>query len=92
MDFRQVVRMCLDFSIANNSSIQSYPAGYKNRLDINSRTSRIDIGVEELKQSQLWKVWQIKNSVGGKSDLEVVTVDSEAQLLVHLKLFWDAKF
>ena len=88
MDFMKTVRTCLDFSVANGATIQSYPAGYRDRLDIQSRTSRTEIGVERVGELGLWHVRKLRNFMGEKSELAPITVETEEQLRAQLADFW----
>lgn len=90
MDFKPVIQTCLDFSTSNNGTIQSYPAGCKNQLDIQSRTTRTEIHVEQVEPaSGVWKAEQTQNAVGEKKRDTSEIVSTEEHLLEYLKRFWD---
>ena len=92
MDFKQVIKACLDFSTTNNGTIQSYPAGHNNQLDIQSRTNtRTSIHIEQLEAPGAWAVEQRQNAVGGgkKETNNSETVTTEERLLEYLSRFWD---
>ena len=90
MDFKQVIKACLDFSTTNNGTIQSYPAGHNNQLDIQSRTNtRTSIHIEQLEAPGAWAMEQRQNAVlgGGKEASETVT--TEERLLEYLARYWE---
>ena len=87
MDFTQVIRTCLNFSIFNNGTIQSYPADCNNQLDVQSRTNRTEIHVEQVKPG-VWKAEQTQNAVGEKNQTSE-TVSTDEHLLEYLSRYWD---
>jgi len=93
MDFKQVIKACLDFSTANNGTIQSYPAGHNNQLDIQSRNNtRTSIHIEQLEAPGAWAMEQRQNAVGGgkkETNNKSETVTTEERLLEYLSRFWD---
>lgn len=96
MDFKQVIKACLDFSTANNGTIQSYPAGYRNQLDIQSRNkTRTSIHIEQAETSGDWTMEQRQRAVllgGGKEETnnKSETVSTEHGLLEYLTRYWDS--
>lgn len=89
MEFRQVVLACLDFSIANKGTIQSYPAGQPDRLQLESRTTRTTIFVErDPVVLGHWRVQQREDAVGGRDQLSSATVSSVEDLLAFLESVW----
>jgi len=94
MDFKQVIKACLDFSTANNGTIQSYPAGHNNQLDIQSRTNtRTSIHIEQLEAPGAWAMEQRQgNTVGGgkkETNNKSETVTTEERLLEYLTRYWE---
>lgn len=93
MDFKQVIKACLDFSTANNGTIQSYPAGYNNQLDIQSRTNtRTSIHIEQVEAPGAWVMEQRQRAVlgGGKDETNnSETVSTEHGLLEYLTRYWE---
>ena len=84
MDFRHVVLTCLDFSTANNGTIQSYPYNQPDRLNVQSRTTRTDIFIERGPVAGEWRLQQLTDATGEKTGVSVMvsTVDGlQAQLL-----------
>ncbi len=87
MDFTQVIKTCLKFSTNNNGTIQSYPAGCNNQLDVQSRTNHTEIHVEQVKPG-VWNAEQTQNAVGEKNQTSE-TVSTEEHLLEYLSRYWD---
>ncbi len=85
MEFDQVIKTCLDFSIANGGTIATYPVG-NYTLEVHSRTTRMEILVDMIKPG-IWLVKQKQNDVGERSS-EQVEVLTEEHLLEHLSRFW----
>ena len=81
MDFLQVVTTSLDFSIANNGTIQSYNENHE-KLKIQSRTTRTEILVE--REAGDWQLTLMRNEQTTASQ----TVSTKEQLLTHLSRFW----
>ena len=89
MDFRRVCRTCLDFSIANGGTIQSYPAGQPSRLEVQSRTTRTAIFIERDPDiAGHWRVKQLQDAAGEKT-LASATVSTSEGLQAQLQIFWD---
>ena len=81
MDFLQVVTTSLDFSIANNGTIQSYNENHE-KLKIQSRTTRTEILVERVAAD--WQLTLMRNEQTTASQ----TVSTKEQLLTHLSRLW----
>ena len=88
MEFGQVVRTCLDFSTANNGTIQSYSYNQPDRLNVQSRTTRTDIFVERGPAAGEWRLQQRTNATGEKTCVSAIvsTVDG---LQAQLQTLWD---
>jgi hypothetical protein len=92
MDFKQVIRTCLDFATANDGTIQSYPlAGCKtNQLDIAPRKSRANIHIEQ-RQNGDWQAQHTSNATGERQlDTMEEVVSTEKHLLDYLSRYWVA--
>ena len=87
MEFKQVIKTCLNFSIANGGTIQSYTINTSHKLAIHSRTTRTEILVEMIKPGE-WQVEHEQNAAGDKISVKE-TVFTEEQLLENIKRFWD---
>ena len=87
MEFKQVIQTCLDFSIANDGTIQSYPAGMPNMLAVQLRKTRTEIVVCQTQLGVL-EAEQTSNAVGEKNLVKEV-VSTEEHLLKFLSRFWD---
>ena len=91
MEFKQIVRVCYDFSVANGGTIQSYPAGSPDKLEVHSRTTRMEILVErDPVGSGHWLLKLLQDASGGKTSV-IATVSSEGHLHAQLLSFWDDK-
>lgn len=90
MEFRQVVLVCHDFSIANNGTIQSYPAGQPDRLKVESRATRRGVFVErDPAVLGHWRVQpELRDAAGSQDQLSSVTVSSAEELLAFLVSVW----
>lgn len=101
MEFRQVVLVCHDFSIANNGTIQSYPAGQPDRLKVESRATRRGVFVErdpavlghwrvqpELRDAAGSQDQLSRDAAGSQDQLSSVTVSSAEELLAFLVSVW----
>ena len=90
MEFRQVVLVCHDFSIANNGTIQSYPAGQPDRLKMESRATRRGVFVErDPAVLGHWRVQpELRDAAGSQDQLSSVTVSSAEELLAFLVSVW----
>ena len=77
MEFQQVVRVCLDFSIANDGTIQSYPAGQPDRLEVQSRTTRTAIFVERGSGVGEWRLEHRQDAAGGKPGASATVTTGE---------------
>ena len=65
MEFKQVIKTCLDFSIAKGGTIQSYIAGGPDKLTIYSRTTRTEILLDRDPNTPgAWQISQLKNAKG----------------------------
>jgi hypothetical protein len=92
MDFKQVIKACLDFSTDNNGTIQSYPGGCPDQLDIRSRTNthteihvkKVDAGVWK---AELRQTGARKTVSRGTSE----TILTEEDLLEYLSHYWDGE-
>jgi hypothetical protein len=86
MEFRQVIQTCLDFSIANNGTIQSYsPPDW---LNVQSRTTRTDIFIERGPGSGEWRLLQLKNAAGEKTRVSAMVTTTDG-LHAQLQTLWD---
>ncbi len=91
MEFKQVVRVCYDFSVANGGTIQSYSAGSPDMLGLHSRTTRLEILVErDPAGSGHWLLKLLQDASGGKTSV-IETVSTEGHLHAQLLSFWDDK-
>lgn len=81
MDFLQVAKTCLDFSIAYNGTIQSYGEKHE-KLKIQSRTTRTEILVEREADE-----WQLTLLTDEKTTAKQ-TVSTKEQLFTQLSRFW----
>jgi len=91
MEFKQVINACLDFSTKNNGTIQSYPVGYADQLDIRSRTNTCtEIHVEKV-EAGIWKAEQRQTGGGKKVSTEGTseTILTEEGLLEYLSRYWN---
>ena len=89
MDFKQVIKTCLDFSIANAGTIQSFGEEEADKLKVNSRTTLTEILVErDPKTPDVWQAQQLQNAVGEKIPVKEI-LSTEEQLLDFLSCFWD---
>ena len=86
MDFKQVIQVCLDFAIANNATIQSYPE-WEVKLAIQSRTDRREIVVD---RGDLWRVDAIDKEGNkiNKTKESIPHVKSKEMLLETLTRIW----
>jgi hypothetical protein len=84
MKFIRIVGICLDFSIANGGTIQSYPEKFE-KLMVHSRTARTEILVERVADACHLELKQ--NAVGDKTSVKQV-VSTEEKLLEYLSRFW----
>lgn len=91
MEFKPVIQTCLDFSIANGGTIQSYPVSQPDRLGIESRTTRTAIFVGRAPGiAGHWLVKQLQDAAGNKT-LASATVSTSEGLQAQLQSFWDKK-
>lgn len=90
MEFEQVIQTCLDFSIANGGTIQSYPANQPDRLALHSRTSRTEILVAR-DLGNLWQAEQLQDAMGEKNKMSVkeMGIDTEENLLKFIQRVWN---
>ncbi len=89
MEFKQVVRVCYDFSVANGGFIQSYSAGSPDMLGLHSRTTRMEILVERDAGGEgHWLLKLLQDSSGCKTSV-IATVSTEGNLHAQLLSFWD---
>ena len=84
MDFLQVAKTCLDFSIAYNGTIQSYGEKHE-KLKIQSRTTRTEILVE--READEWQLTLILNSTDEEATAKQ-TVSTKEHLCTQLARFW----
>jgi hypothetical protein len=84
MHFLQVVKTCLDFSIAYNGTIQSYTEKHE-KLKIQSRNTLTEILVE--READEWQLTLIRNSTDEKATARQ-TVSTKEQLFTQLARFW----
>lgn len=90
MEFNQVVKASFAFIVANNGTIQSYPAGGPDKLGIESRTNRTEIGVERDPDTPgHWRVQTLRNGAGEKTSADIVTVSTVEDLTAQLLCLWD---
>jgi hypothetical protein len=88
MEFKHVIRICLEFSIANGGTIASCPPT-EERLEVHSRTTRTEIRVErDDTKTGSWRLKQKQNALGEKTSMKE-TVATEEHLLNCLSRFWD---
>lgn len=87
MEFQQVVRVCLDFSIANDGTICGYPAGQPDRLEVHSRTGRTEIFVGRGAGVGEWRLERKQDAAGDKTRVSA-TVATEEGLRAQLVGFW----
>jgi hypothetical protein len=89
MDFKKVIQTCLDFSIANGGTIQSFAASDGDKLVVHSRRNRTEILIErDMKTPDAWQAQQLQNAAGEKMPVKEI-VSTEEQLLEYLSCFWD---
>lgn len=82
MDYMQVVRVCLDFAIANNGSLQSFSEGVQ-KIGIHARGERKEVYIEHSKGYS----WNIFSVVDGKTTV-LPPFYSKDMLLNTLKGIW----
>ena len=86
MDFKQVIQTCLNFSIANGGTLQSYSASMPDMLAVHSRTTRTEILVRRAAGGG-WQVELLKNAVGEKNQAKEI-VSTQEHLLENLLRLW----
>ena len=86
MEFKEVIQICLDFAIANEGTIQSYPENAPDMLAVHSRTTSTEILVARGAEKAVgeWQISLLKNSC------DKVTISTEEQLMACLGRFWRA--
>ena len=91
MEFEQVIQTCLDFSIANGGTIQSFGAQDGDKLEVQSRTTRTEILVERCKTEAASGVWQVQQTLNaaGEHNTAKEKVSTAEHLLKYLSRFWD---
>ena len=90
MNFNEVIQACLDFSIANGGTIQSCSVNAPDRLQVQSRTTRVAIFVDrDPVVHGHWRVQLLQNAEGNQEQpRESVTVSSIQDLLACLAASW----
>jgi hypothetical protein len=88
MEFKSVFKTCLDFAIAYDGTIATYPEGV-NKFIIQSRTTRTEILIEwDPKRPGFWEAEQIQTATGEKNPTRE-TIYTDNHLLEYLSRFWD---
>ncbi len=82
MDFMSMIRVCLDFAIANNASLQSYSENVQ-KVGIHARGERKEVYVERGKGD----LWDVFSCVDGKTTV-FTPVNSRYMLLITLNGIW----
>ncbi len=89
MEFKQVIQVCLDFSIANGFTIQSYPPNSPDKLQVHSRTTRLEILVErEPDTVGHWRLKLLQDATGDKTSMTAI-VSTAGQLHAQLICLWE---
>jgi hypothetical protein len=89
MEFRTVIRTCLDFAIANGGTLQSYSAGQPDKLAVHSRTTKTEIFVDRSPTNPgQWQISQLQDAKGQKNPTKEIFSTKE-HLLDYLARFWD---
>ena len=96
MEFKQVIKTCLDFSIAKGGTIQSYIAGGPDKLTIYSRTTRTEILLDRDPNTPgaacvcgARQISQLKNAKGKNEHMKQEIIRTQERLLECLTSFWD---
>ena len=95
LEFKQVIKTCLDFSIANGGTIRSYSAGGPDKCAVYSRTTHTKILLNRAPHHDTpgaWQIFQLQNATGkqqhGKQ--EIIHTKAWERLLECLTSFWDS--
>ena len=90
MEFKQVIKVCLEFSQANGGSIQSFGYCDPDKLEVHSRTTRTEILIDQSEHG-VWQAEQTQNAAGEKNSLDPSKelVLTEVQLLEYLSRLWN---
>ena len=93
MEFEQVISTCLDFSIANGGTIQSFCAGGPDKCAVHSRTTQTEILLNlapNYDTPGAWQIFQLKNATGKHEYGKQEIIHTNKRLLECLTSFWDS--
>jgi len=90
MDFKQVIKTCLDFATNNKGTIQACSERCNPKIGIHSRNTRTEIYVEQADPG-VWKAEQTQNAVGEKKNQTEEIVSTEKELLDYISRYWDCE-